>query len=550
MKVRRDWVEYDAISNIAKLSKQSLKLLKGNELSIKQNKQRSSGGFIERLGGVKVSAPVEKSEYRKEKPFYPISAPEYYLSRKSNFMLPVMAKQSLIDEPLSEKRPKSFDIAHWLYKNTILRFYREKVFFYDKRRGVYVMLNVDSEERGNSFSAFLYDKLPEQFLPSLSQSVVKSVYYILQSHRNFCPELEVVNFPNLVNLRNGLFDIVSGTFKNHDESSAMTVQLNANFISEPVLSKKLQDFFLHLAATEANLWSLFGAIGIALSNYFDLQVGIFIEGEPRNGKSTLLNFLEDIFPEEYLTALSSLDLANAFAPANLKFARLSISKDEPNVPWREESISMFKMCCGQDSIEVQKKGVQHEKIRPACHFIFAGNNPPIFPLGIYDEVARNAMKRRIWYIKTGNSIPPDKVNTEIKNWLKFEKDSVVSIALLAAHNYVSRKSLIPPCPDEIFVGMGSKTVKSKSIADFVRLTLKQTEQGTDILPISELCNQFNDFVDLDEKNFMKTNAFSRELAKIVGKENIIKKAALNRSCLCGYVYKEGKKQCMKNNYIQ
>lgn len=445
------------------------------------------------------------------------------------------------DERMEKFNP--YAAAEFLAGRFEFKVHRGILLIYDKNFGFYKSLLLDDKNRESSFSSFLYEHFPDKWRYRISVTTAKAVYRVLVDNARFSSPFDDSRFEHLVNLQNGVFDILTGEFYEHSPNFSIKVQLRANFVKKPKLSERLSGYFLNLAGGSENLPNLLGAIGMSISNYFGLQKGVFIVGEPRNGKSTLLNFIErEVFPIEFTTSLSSRDLGNSFAPSKLAMGRLSISKDELAVSWSPAAISVFKNVTGQDSMLVQDKCEKHELIEPKCHFVFVSNTLPTFKIRQEEGQSYiNALKRRIWYVPTGQSVPDDQVTAEVSEWLVKEKDSVVTRMLLCAHQYILKNLNMPECPREIFVNNDGVFSETPSVGDFVKKVLEKSARHDDWIKMSDLCAAYNDFAGLGELNGLTANSFSRKLRQFVGKECIKKLAAVNASCLIGYrfIRKEG-----------
>lgn len=440
-----------------------------------------------------------------------------------------------------EKLLKPFDIAKMLSEKFSFKVQHGNLLCYIEESGCYNVFYTGENDRLHNFSTLLYKTLSIKTVRKLNASTIKEVYRILVENPSFSEEFSDDDFDHLVNMKNGLFDITTGTLLAHSADVTIGLQLNANYVVKPKLSVHLEEYLLNLAGGEENLANLLGAIGVSLSNYFSLQKAVFLVGAPRNGKSTLMKFLESqVFPVAFTTALSSGDLGNSFAPSKLQKARLSISKDEKASIWTQAAISVFKSVVGQDSLLTQDKCEKHQHIVPKCHLIFVGNSFPIFPEETYaDENSKMALKRRIWYVPTGPSVPVDKVDPNISDWLKREKDAVVSLALLYAHKFIVGKLRIPECPNDFFLDSDKGSASTPTVQAFVDKFLRKSGDGDDYLKISSLCNMYNDFAGLDQVTALKGNSFSRKLKKVVGDRFVSKVSAVNCSCLLGYTLKEG-----------
>lgn len=386
-----------------------------------------------------------------------------------------------------------------------------------------------------------YNEISHELMPLLSMRLISEAYEIIRVNRQFAKLANVVNPVRYICLKNGVFDTITGEFSDLNlDDGIFTVQLNANFIKGAFIGEELQTFFENFCNGADNIDIYLGVFGYLLSNNFELQKAVFVIGAPRNGKSTMLKFLEEVFPAEYLTALSSKDLGNDFAPANLQKARLSLSKDDPAIPWSSKAVQVFKMITGDDRFLVQAKRVQHQQLSPHCHLLFAGNSKPVFTLKNEEPAEikkqQDAVLRRLIYLETGATVPEEKVDTGLQRKMIEAKDAIISVMLKNFCSLLRGELRWPKPPEDLFATEG--TVKNSVMFEFVSRKLDRTDSAADTIRVSELCKEFNDFAGFSDAEALKANAFSRKLANVVGENRIRKNSAVNASCLFGYRHKE------------
>ncbi len=451
-------------------------------------------------------------------------------------------KMPLLKDTVHLKKIKPFQLAEILAGKLDFMVSEGALFYASKGNSYFQPLFLDSCSDVNSFKVLTYNKISQELMPLLSMRLISEAYEVIRVNRKFAKLVEVANPVRYVCLQNGVFDTLTGEFSDLNlEDGIFMVRLNANFIEDAFIREELQDFFENFCNGAENVNAYLGVFGYLLSNNFELQKAVFLIGAPRNGKSTMLKFLEEVFPAEYLTALSSRDLGNDFAPANLQKARLSLSKDEPAIPWSSKAVQVFKMITGADRFLVQAKRIQHQQLNPHCHLLFAGNSKPVFTLkaGEPAEIKKqqDAVLRRLIYLETGATVPEEKVDTGLQCKMIGAKDALVSIMLKNFSSLLHGELSWPKPPEDLFATEGA--AQNSVLFEFVTRKLDKTDSSEDVIRVSKLCKEFNDFAGFSDAEVLKTNAFSRKLANVVGENRIRKNSALNVSCLFGYRYKEG-----------
>lgn len=114
---------------------------------------------------------------------------------------------------------------------------------YDEKLGFYKSLIIDDKNRESSFSSFLYEYFPNRWKHRISSTTAKAVYRVLADNALFSSPFDDSRFEHLVNLQNGVFDILTGEFYEHSPKFSIKVQLRANFVKKSKLSERLLGYF-------------------------------------------------------------------------------------------------------------------------------------------------------------------------------------------------------------------------------------------------------------------------------------------------------------------
>jgi len=188
-----------------------------------------------------------------------------------------------------------------------------------------------------------------------------------------------LNWSPYLNLKNGMFDLDSFELIEHDPTFFSTIQLPVEYIPDvqcPIWIETLNGIFGDKSAEDRKqcISVLQEFFGLCLTKETKYEKSLFMLGEGRNGKSTLLFALENVLGHANYSAvnLEALLKPNYVAELYGKLANISI---ETNA---KASIydAMFKAVVSGDTVPADRKYGHPFKFRPFCKMIFALNNMP------------------------------------------------------------------------------------------------------------------------------------------------------------------------------
>ena len=180
---------------------------------------------------------------------------------------------------------------------------------------------------------------------------------------------------NILNVKNGLYNIHDGTFTPHNPSYASRIQLNVEY--HPGIAPKRFVSFMEEILPDIEdrtmVYEMFGAI--LVSRILDLQKICVFVGDGANGKSTLLKTMTDIIGVKNCSFRSMHSLIyNRFAASDLdgKLANIyaDISADEM------KNIGLIKNLVSGDETSVEKKNKSSFTMKNIAKMFFSCNRLP------------------------------------------------------------------------------------------------------------------------------------------------------------------------------
>ena len=174
---------------------------------------------------------------------------------------------------------------------------------------------------------------------------------------------------------NGLVNLKTGKLEAFDSEKMFTQALPVMY--DPDASTEPIEAFVYSVVHSEDVKCIQEIYGYTLYLGYPAAKLFWFNGNGRNGKSTVMNFLKEILGEDGFSNvdLSSLDGLHRFSLARMIGKRLNISS-EPGTN-RTMETELMKKLTGGDSVDAEIKGVQKVvTFTNHAKMIVAGNNPP------------------------------------------------------------------------------------------------------------------------------------------------------------------------------
>jgi len=246
----------------------------------------------------------EKIHYKNEtrKKYFP----NYEFGKNNNYK-PTIDNRDLTEQILYEQENKDQDIL-------TLRDSKE---FCTYNNGVYL------RNRDTFIEQIIIQKLKE-FGRSPSEITFNSLKRDIrvQTYKSIS---EFDKNPNIINFRNGLFDIEKWELKPHDKEYYSFRQIPHDYkedASSPIIDKFLEDIF-----HEDDIEFIEEAIGLSLIPEMKYQKAFMLWGRGNNGKTTFLNLLTYLVGINNKAGVSLLDLDKQFEQVKLEGKLVNVVSD-------------------------------------------------------------------------------------------------------------------------------------------------------------------------------------------------------------------------------
>jgi putative DNA primase/helicase len=177
----------------------------------------------------------------------------------------------------------------------------------------------------------------------------------------------------ILNIKNGLLNVITGELKPHTPEYLSLVQLPVSYNSSAACPKIIK--FFSQALTKEGISTIVRILGYCLDRSARYEKAIMLVGPGRNGKSVLIKLIEALVGQENVSHASLQELlGDRFAGSDLYCKLVNAFADlEAD---RLTNTGRFKTLVSGDSIRVQRKHQQAFSFRNYAKLIFSTNKIP------------------------------------------------------------------------------------------------------------------------------------------------------------------------------
>ena len=282
------------------------------------------------------------------------------------------------------------------------------------------------------------------------------------------PVQEINSNPFILNLRNGLFNVLDDSFKAHTPEYFSTVQIKASYMPDadcPQFVKYLQSML-----GEEEIYLVQEIFGYLLLPVNKAQKSFVFVGAPNAGKSTLLNVVQEILlGSENVSNIPWQNLADRFNKAELFGKLANIFADLPSKSIDDNG--MFKALTGEDFITAERKNKDPFSFRPYARFLFSCN-----------EIPRNygdrseGFYRRLIIIRFEKSVPKSQRDPNLAEKLAAERDGILMWALIGLKRLIAANYAFSET-EKTRAELDRYRIESNSVLSFAKMYCQQEENG-------------------------------------------------------------------------
>jgi len=229
--------------------------------------------------------------------------------------------------------------------------------------------------------------------------------------------------PYIINVRNGLYNVLEDTLIPHTPDYYSTVQLNVTYDKKadcPLFKKFLAESMGGDIEQVALIQEMLGYFLIPVNS---AQKCFVIVGAAGAGKSVLLRVLNDVLlGKQNVSNVSWQALNERFKTAELFGKLANIFADLPTKNIDDNGI--FKALVGEDHLTVEKKNKNPFSFQSSARLLFSCNS---IPRNYGDR--SEGFYRRLIIIRFNNTVPKEKRDPELLEKFRMEADGIFLFAL-------------------------------------------------------------------------------------------------------------------------
>ncbi len=203
---------------------------------------------------------------------------------------------------------------------------------------------------------------------------------------------------NLINFKNGVWDVCEKKLMPHDSKYLQTIQI-PHEVKEyvPFTETRLYNFFRKTKLPKEDVKMILKYMAYCMTTDFGLKTFMILVGQSNTGKSVLIRFVENLVGKQNTSALSMHELNMRFYPAQLYGKLLNSCADNKTLPL--SSIENLKKITGGDLIMHEKKGKEPFFFTPFAKLLFSFNQLPL-----QLEEKSNAFYKRMRVLRMNNEL--------------------------------------------------------------------------------------------------------------------------------------------------
>ncbi|WP_379156124.1 phage/plasmid primase, P4 family [Paenibacillus sp. sgz5001063] len=230
------------------------------------------------------------------------------------------------------------------------------------------------------------------------------------------------SFKHLINVKNGMLNMLTGELIPHSPEYYSTVQLDLEYAPEEE-AELFNQFIAEIMLHDEDLIALLQeVVGYILSSETRIQKAFFFVGGGSNGKGVLTKIITQLAGQRNVSNLTLNDFGDRFRIADLVGKAVNIAS-ENEVGQRGLQSEKFKQLVAGDDVIVERKFEMPYSFTPICKFLFSVNALP------RNTDHSHGLYRRLQLIPFDLEIPDDKQDLGLIEKLEAELPGILNWAL-------------------------------------------------------------------------------------------------------------------------
>ena len=298
------------------------------------------------------------------------------------------------------------------------------------------------------------------------------------------PLQEINSNPYIINVKNGLYNVLDDSLKAHTADYFSTVQLNVKYTPGASCPRFMAFLEESIGASEVSL--IQEMLGYFLIPVNKAQKSFVVVGEPGAGKSKLLLTLNEILlGQQNVSNIPWQSLNERFKTAELFGKLANIFADLPTKNIDDNGI--FKALVGEDFLTAERKNKDPFTFQPYARLLFSCNS---IPRNYGDK--SEGFYRRLIIIRFSKPVPEEKRDAELLDKFMAEADGIFLFAVEGLKRLIANKYKFSET-EATRAELQRYRVDSNSVLSFVEdccvvETKAETERGELFIKYREYCH--------------------------------------------------------------
>ena len=288
----------------------------------------------------------------------------------------------------------------------------QKAMIFTYSNGIY------EEISKKALNKYVSDYIPNHLITS---NLLNNITELLTNEKTYQYSM-LIGDKNIINLKNGLYNVTTGELKPHDSKYISSTQLDVAYNPNPINHGYWDNFIDTLTMGDLQLKNIIQEwYGLILSNYdaSEPKKLLLLYGPGDTGKSKLISILEKLLGEENSKSIQVQKLGDRFALGDIFKSRLLHYGDLPSKMIDDSSLTILKVLTGGDTLSVERKGIDSFTIKYRGALMYACNELPV----ITGDLGKHVFDR-FMIIPCNNPIPKEKQNPRILEQLLLDKEYI------------------------------------------------------------------------------------------------------------------------------
>lgn len=233
---------------------------------------------------------------------------------------------------------------------------------------------------------------------------------------------------NLINFQDGVYDFVEKRILEHAPEYFFNYYLPINICDESGKMPIFSNFVMTLCQNNAKkVRRLQEFLGVLISPLTP-KCAFFLIGADNCGKTTLANFIEDLFGEEFVSAVALENMDKPFEFADMYGKKLNVC-DEVLPEYKASAWSAFKRVTGKGKVHINQKNKPVFSTTLDVKMLVTGNFLPIIP----DD---KSLIDRLQVIFFNYTVPASQRDPYLLEKLHDERNAIIRWALEGLDRYI------------------------------------------------------------------------------------------------------------------